>query len=298
MTAISPRQSIATVLALIDDPVRAARLRSAFGGQLHTLESQASLIVASRRPDVALVIVPAHDTGERSLATTVTTIRASRRGAPVYVYADRNAECLRALMGLARAGARGVIVRDVDDDVVSLRRLLERGTLSDAVDAVTHAVQEVMPARHLPLFILCLERIGDPLNATEFAQRLRVSRRTLSAWARKAGARGVRALSSKCRVLTAIALLRDSGRSVEQVAHALRFASSAHLHNTITRYTRLRPREAAMYDLAFWCRRLFIAGSTDPIGPLPPVKRNRPLAEWPIAPDHHTFDRVPEELTQ
>jgi AraC-like DNA-binding protein len=193
------------------------------------------------------------------LVTSVAAIRASRQGAPVYVYADRSADCLRELMPLARAGARGIIIRDVDDDAASLRRLLVRGSLARAIETVTLAVQQVVPARHQPLLLLCIEQISAARTASAFAHRLGVSRRTLSAWARKSGARGVRSLSSKCRVLAAIELIRESGRSLEHVAHALGFASSAHLHNTMKRYTGVRPRETVANDLAWWTERLLVA---------------------------------------
>jgi AraC-like DNA-binding protein len=204
-------------------------------------------------------------------------VRASRQSPPVYVFGDRSIECARQLMALARAGARGLILLDVDDDVTNLRRLLSRGKLGDAIETVTMAMQQTVSARHLPLFICCIERVAEPPSAVAVARRLEVSRRTLSAWARQAGARGVRSMTSKCRVLAALEMIRSSGRSIEQVAHELRFASSAHLHNTIRRYTGRRPREAANDDAGFWCRRFFVL--------LPPGENRRPRAEWPDVPN-------------
>jgi AraC-like DNA-binding protein len=229
----------------------------AFGDQLEVCQNQPILVAASRGPGVELVVVPARDRLGQSLVTTVAAINASRQGAPVYVYADRSAESLRELMPLARAGARGVIVRDEDDDVSSLRSLVARGTFGYALQSVTLAVRDVVATRHLPLVLLCLEHVREPLDASAFARRLRVSRRTLSAWAHKAGARGVRSLASKCRVLIAIEMIRGSARPIESVAHELGFGSSAHLHNTIRRYTGVGPREAAARDAAHWCRDWF-----------------------------------------
>lgn len=259
MPAAPPCTSPPAVLALLDDAARAGRLLKAYGHSLQTSSCEQHLIAASRRPGVELVILPPRDNGGRSLATTVAAIRASRQGAAVYVYADRSAECMRELMPLARAGARGVIIRDVDDDAVSLRRLLTRGTLAGALVTVTLTAQDIVPTRQLPLLLLCIESIAEPQTAADFARRLGVSRRTLSAWARKSGARGVRSLTSKCRVLAAIELIGDSGRSIEQVAHTLRFASSAHLHNTIRRYTGARPRDAAAKGLSYWSHQLLAA---------------------------------------
>lgn len=284
-----------SILALLVDRASIDRLRAAYGNRLQETDSQPALIAASRVAGVELVVVSPRDCAGNSLTTTVAAIRASRQGAPVYIYADRSAESLRELMLLTRAGARGVIVRDVDDDASSLRRLLQRGSLIRAVESVTLAVQHQVPARQLPLLLLSLEHITEPLSASVFARQLGVSRRTLSAWARKAGAKGVRSLTSKCRVLTAIELIRDSGRPIEHVAHVLQFASSAHLHNTVKRYTGLGPREAAEHDSAQWCQLLFdasltnIPGRVKP-GPVsPPGKTRPPPAEWLVSPNEVTL---------
>lgn len=185
-------------------------------------------------------------------------------------------------MPLARAGARGVILYDVDDDPASLRRLLVRGTLAGAIHALILALQHVVSPRHLPLFLACIEHVVEPPLATVVARHLKVSRRTLSAWARQAGARGVRSMISKCRVLVAIEMIRGSDRSLEHIAHRLGFASSAHLHNTVSRYTGRRPRDAAAEDLGTWCRRLFNPSSR---GTSPPAERPRPPTEWSRAPN-------------
>ena len=261
-----------SVLALAGDPPSAARLQAAFGATLCTFESQASLLEASRRPGIELVIVPWRDRDGSSLAATVSAIRASRQSAPV------------------------------DDTVIRLRRLLERGCLTSAIDAVAMAVQRVVPERHRPLLVLCLEHVVDPPTAVEFARRLRVSRRTLSTWARKAGAKGVRSLTSKCRVLVAVEVLRRSSRSLEQVAHELQFASSAHLHNTIRRYTGLAPRKAAERDVIDWCQVLFVCERAPRLVLRLPRKSVVPRGNGSIIlttqPSSRVTGQVPEELMQ
>lgn len=265
------------VVALLTDQGRASRVRAAFGDQAFICESPGQLLVRSRATGVELVIVGAPCSAGTPLTTTVAAIRASRQSPPIYVFGDRSIECARQLMALARAGARGLILLDVDDDAVSLRRLVARGKPADAIDTVMMAMEQVVSSRHLPLFICCLERVVEPPSAVAIARQLRVSRRTLSAWARQAGARGVRSMTSKCRVLAALEMIRVSDRSIEQVAHELRFASSAHLHNTIRRYTGRRPRDAAKDDARFWCRRFF--------GTSPPAETDQPRAEWSSVPN-------------
>ena len=276
------------ILALVHEPERATRLRAAFGDHCLTLESPPDLIAASRSQRAELVVISALDCHKRPHSTVVAAIRASRRSPPVYVYVDRSTEAVRELMPLARAGARGVIVAGVDDDAAALRRLLDSRTLEQAIARVTIAVYETVKPRYAPLVTHCLEHITDPPTADAFARAMSVSRRTLTAWATSAGVRGVRALTSRCRVLVATEMLRNERRSVEEVALELQFASSAHLHNTMKRYTGLRPREGLTQDTAAWCAVLFPAACVD----RPPVEESRPPpAEWSIMPNGATFFR-------
>jgi AraC-like DNA-binding protein len=256
-SSITPR-----ITALLSDATSVGRLRAAFGTECRFFDAQPELVAGSRLASVELVIVSPRDRKSSPLTTTVAAIHASRRSPPVYVYGDRSVECLRELMPLARSGACGVIVAGVDDGIIGLRRLLARDTLASAADVVTQAVHQVVSSRHLPLLLYCLEHITDPPTASGFAHQLKVSRRTLTTWAAMTGGGGVRALTSRCRVLVAIELLRTAGRSIEHVAHELRFSSSAHLHNTIRRYTGLRPRGAVTIETADWCRRFFAIPGT------------------------------------
>ena len=287
-----------TIIALSDEPSRVARLRAAWGNALQACDTQIDLVVASRTPGVALVVVPTRDRHGQSLATTVAAIRASRQNAAVYVYAERSADSMRELLALAIAGARGVIVRDVDDDPASLRQLLDRGSLTRAIETITLAVQQVVPLRQRPLVLLCIEHVSTPLAANAFARRLGVSRRTLSGWAARTGSRGVRPLMSKCRVLVALELLRNSERSIEQVAHMLRFSSSAHLHNTIRRYTGLSPRAAAKHESETWCCALLacdLPGAGSVTNRIPVAATIVPRAEWSTAPNDTTLQ--PRNMT-
>ena len=266
------------VVALLTDQRRASRVRAALGDQARICESPGQLLIRSRAPGVELVLVGLPWTADAALTTTVAAIRASRQSPPVYAYGDRSIECARQLMPLARSGARGVILLDVDDDAASLRRLLARGKLADVIATTTMAMQQVVSTRHLPLFICCIERVAEPPSALAVARQLKVSRRTLSAWARQAGSRGVRSMTSKCRVLAALEMIRASDRSIEQVAHELRFASCAHLHNTIRRYTGRCPRDAAKNDAAFWCRHFFQVVRNRSVSP--PGEKGKPPTEW------------------
>ena len=278
------------ITALLSDATSVGRLRSAFGTECRFFDVQPDLVAASRLASVELVIVSPRDRMSSPLTTSVATIHASRRSPPVYVYGDRSVECLRELMPLARAGACGVIVAGVDDDIIGLRRLLARDTLACALDVVRVAVHRVVSSRHLPLLLYCLEHITEPLTASGLARQLKVSRRTLTSWSVMTGEGGVRALTSRCRVLVAVEMLRAAGRSIEHVAHELRFSSSAHLHNTIRRYTGLRPRDAATVEATDWCRRFFTGQENAPRMPaslLPPVEMPLRPAEWFAGPNDH-----------
>lgn len=289
----SPSYRDSQVATFAIDVTRLARLRAAFETSLLVCPSAALLIDAGR--GVAdLVIVPAVRRDGGSLATAVATICASRRSPPVFVYADRSESEIRALMSLARAGARGVVLAGVDDSVANLRQLLERGSRGWAVENIRLAAERIVAPRHLPLVLLALDHITAPLAAGDAARRLSVARRTLTAWANAAGVRGMRGLTSTCRVLVALEMLRGSDRPVEQVAHELGFSSSAHLHSTVVRYTRTRPRDAASRDAAFWCQHLLCRDNAEPPG-VPLAAKPLRAAEWPPAPNDTTFTPSPQD---
>ena len=283
------------LIALVPEPERVARLRAAFGDDYHAAESQPELIRASRLPGVELVVVSPFDREKRSLATAVAAVRASRASPPVVVYADRSIESVREIIALAHAGVRGLILAGVDDDTSRLRRLLDTGTLERAIEIVRAATHEKMQPRYTPLVVRCLETITEPLPATAFARSLGVRRRTLTSWAESAGARGIRSLTSRCRVLVAIEMLRSPHQSIEQVALALGFSSSAHLHNTIKRYTGHRPRETGKRGSADWFDVLFASACARS---RPPEESRPPPAEWFPQPNGETFhadQAAPEE---
>lgn len=293
-----PPASGLQVATVVSEATRVARLRAAFETHLVVCPSSAVLIDAGRNA-ADLVVVPAVVNDGGVLVTAVATICASRRSPPVFVYADRSESEIRALMSLARAGARGAILLGVDDSVAKLRQLVERGSRGWAVENVRMAAERLVDPRHLPLVLLALDHVVDPLTAGEAAKRLSVARRTLTAWANAAGLRGIRGLTSTCRVLVALEMLRGSDRPVEQVAHELGFGSSAHLHSTVVRYTRTRPRDAALRDAAFWCQRLLgrhdAAGVSVPLATIP-VR----VAEWPSRPNDtmvlpNPHDPIPRE---
>jgi len=283
------------LIALVSEPERVARLRAAFGNDYHAAESQPELIRASRLPGVELVVISPFDREKRSLASAVAAIRASRASPPVFIYADRSIESVREMIALAHAGARGLILAGVDDDKSRLQRLLEAGTLERAIETVRAATREKMHPRYVPLIARCLENITERLPATALARSLGVRRRTLTSWAESAGVRGIRSLTSRCRVLVAIEMLRSPHQSIEQVALSLGFSSSAHLHNTIKRYTGHRPRETLNRGSADWLGVLFHSACARS---RPPEESRPPPAEWSQQPNGETFhadQAAPEE---
>jgi transcriptional regulator GlxA family with amidase domain len=140
--------------------------------------------------------------------------------------------------------------------------------------------------RYAPLVLRCLENIAEPLPAVAFARSLGVRRRTLTSWAESAGVRGIRSLTSRCRVLVAIEMLRSPQQSIEHVALSLSFSSSAHLHNTIKRYTAQRPRETISRSSVEWFDVLFRSACARS---RPPEESRPPPTEWPPKPNGATF---------
>ena len=99
----------------------------------------------------------------------------------------------------------------------------------------------LVPIAALPVLRYCLEHPTTAPDVPVLARALGVSRQTLAARLRAAGLPGPRALSIWCRLLLAAELLAGEGRTVDQVALTLDFASANAFRNLLRRYADLGP---------------------------------------------------------
>jgi AraC-like DNA-binding protein len=196
--------------------------------------------------DAGLASVVVLDRRDRDGSSTLPVVRRLRQdfpSVPVVLYANVSAESSRDVLEFARAGIDQLILQGVDDLRVLLRNAVELAL--DRASAKS-LLPELMP--HLPPSVVsfveyCLAHARRNLTVEEVAYALGVRRKTLAERMSAAKFPAPSTVIGWCRLLVAARLLEDPGRSVEQVALQLDFASATALRNMMKRYTGLRSGE-------------------------------------------------------
>ncbi|GJG86288.1 hypothetical protein tb265_14690 [Gemmatimonadetes bacterium T265] len=147
------------------------------------------------------------------------------------------------VLALARAGVHELVVAGLDDVAHVLRTTLARAARRSTAERVLADIMPLVPVAALPVLRYCLEHTTAAPDVPALARALGVSRQTLAARMRAAGLPGPRALSVWCRLLLAAELLAGEGRSVDQVALTLDFASANAFRNLLRRYADLGPAD-------------------------------------------------------
>jgi AraC-like DNA-binding protein len=192
------------------------------------------------------------------IAPLLSHVYSTRCWPPVVAYCDGKYESIRALPALVRAGALELVLEGLDDEAVTLRRLLGTIAVQAVASEVGQIATEIVARPLLPAVDYCLHHVTEPRSAEQIAFSLGLSRRTLTQRAEDFGVHGMRAIQSRCKIATALGLLLRANYTVDRAALSLGFSSGVALRNMIKRHTGLKPREAMERgDLRFWARTLF-----------------------------------------
>lgn len=233
------------VAALIWDPVARARLTEALrpDGLLRWCSQGSELTALVDAGLASLVVLDRRDRDGTSTLPLVRRIRQDYPSVPVVLYAKVSAESSRDVLEFARAGIDQLILQGVDDLRVLLRNAMELALDRASAKALLPELAPYVPASVMPFVEYCLEHARRNLTVEEVAYALGVRRKTLADRMSAARFPAPSTVIGWCRLLVAARLLEDPGRSVEQVALQLDFASGTALRNMMKRYTGLRSGE-------------------------------------------------------
>jgi AraC-like DNA-binding protein len=190
-----------------------------------------------------VVVVDLRDRAGNSTLPVVRSIRDRFPSVPVVGYCGLTPDTSRDILALARAGVNDLILRGVDDVGVALRSAITSAQDHCGAKYVLEIIGPLLPATVAPFVAYCLEHARRALGVSEVAAALGVHRKTLVDRLTAASLPTPSAMIGWCRLILAARLMEDPGRSVEQVALLLDFASGASLRNMIKRYTGLCPSE-------------------------------------------------------
>ncbi|HEX2191552.1 MAG TPA: AraC family transcriptional regulator [Longimicrobiaceae bacterium] len=151
--------------------------------------------------------------------------------------------CAGQVLELSRSGVHAVVTGDVDDRPAEfgavVRAALERSALAQG-----RAIWEARtPASVRGLFLRLLQAPQEGLTPAAAGRMWHAHPKTIRTHLRRAGLPPLGKLIVWARLVRACQFLQDAGRSIENVALVLGFASANSFRNQLLRYTGLRPSE-------------------------------------------------------
>jgi len=258
LTYFPGRREVPVVLALVRERGAAARLAEALragvpgvpqvggmpaGAALRTVTHVADLRDALAARPYAMVVVEPRDADGVPTEEAVRALRARHPEVPVIGHVAAQPGMSADVLALARAGVHELVVAGIDDVALVLRTTLARAARRSTAERVLADVMPLVPVAAVPVLRYCLEHATAAPDVPALARALGVSRQTLATRMRAAGLPGPRALSVWCRLLLAAELLAGEGRTVDQVALTLDFASANAFRNLLRRYADLGPAD-------------------------------------------------------
>lgn len=249
------------VLALVRQERDQRRILAAFGETCAFVSSVGHLRAGPSLDDVVLAIAAADAAEVESLCDA--TRELVRQSVFVAVLVSPTAHDMHVVVECTRAGASSVIVRDVDDYGMGLRRLLDISPFIHMPARILESLSDELCEPTRSLVADCLAHSHQRERAQNVSRRLGISERTATNWARAGGFRGVREVLSLSRMTVALGLIESTSLSVSVVADRLNFGSASHLANTMRRCSGHSIRRALeLGDHVFWARRLLLGHST------------------------------------
>jgi AraC-like DNA-binding protein len=187
----------------------------------------------------AVVIVPTHDNDGRSVAECVREIAAERPMIAIVAYCPPGHQYSADVRALTAAGAHQIVLAGITDEGIAFRSVLNEARRVCAGEIVMRQLEAVIP----PLLHRVAEAIvsnpSDITSLPELTRHLRVHRRTLFNWCKRAGSLPPAELLAWCRLALVGHHLVNSGCTVETISVDMGFPSDNALRNTLKRYTGL-----------------------------------------------------------
>jgi AraC-like DNA-binding protein len=188
-------------------------------------------------PDV--VIVPTQDTEGRSVAERVREMAAERPMTAIVAYCPPGHQYSADVRALTAAGAHQIVLAGITDEGIAFRSLLTEARRVCAGEIVMRQLEPVVPALLHRVAEAIVSRPSEITSLPELTRHLRVHRRTLFNWCKRAGPLPPAELLVWCRLALVGHHLVNSGCTVETISVDMGFPSDNALRNALKRYTGL-----------------------------------------------------------
>ena len=233
------------VAALVKDPVSRARLTDALRSEatVRNCERLIEVLALVEQGLATIVVLDHRDYDGNAALPVVRRLRDEYPSVPVVMYLPMVALASGAVMDYARAGVSQLVFQGMDDFKTSLRSAVDAALDQVSAGALSAELEPLIPSTIVPFLRYCLEHARRNITVEEVAAAMGVHRKTLVDRLKAARLPSPRAMLGWSRLLMAARLLEDPGRTIEQVALKLDFASGTALRNMFKRYTGLRTTE-------------------------------------------------------
>lgn len=232
---VSPRDRVA---GLLTSSIAEARLVAAIGSsaELEIYRTADELVAAVRRAIVALCVIEiCEETGAAHVAA-VRVLRNQFPSVPVLAYCDAPSRSSRLILEVVRAGATGLLIRDLDDSPHMLRDALRQAKHAAIAERLYRELVPHVRREAQPFLRYAVDHAGGPVDVRHAAADLGIDPATLSDRLSRAGVPSPHKFLMWVRLAVAGEMLCDPGRSAQQVALELDFPSGTALRNLFDRY--------------------------------------------------------------
>jgi AraC-like DNA-binding protein len=233
------------VAALVKDPVSRARLTDALRSEatVRNCERLIEVLALVEQGLATIVVLDHRDYDGNAALPAVRRLRDEYPSVPIVMYLPMVALASGAVMEYARAGVSQLVFQGMDDFKTSLRSAVDAALDQVSAGALAAELEPLIPSTIVPFLRYCLEHARRNITVEQVAAAMGVHRKTLGDRLKAARLPSPRAMIGWSRLLMAARMLEDPGRTIEQVALKLDFASGTALRNMFKRYTGLRTTE-------------------------------------------------------
>jgi AraC-like DNA-binding protein len=237
------------VVTLLRNPEARARVAAAAGHDSVIHCNGVSEVATALTKERATILVIAIDKyGQYSTADIVGWLREHFPAVSTIAYCSTVQSSSTTILPIVRAGVHGLIFHGIDDDVVSLRDVIESARGSGVRQRVECALIPMLSPKLRQLLSYALAHVNTPPSVTRAARYLGIDRKTLFNWCSSQRLSGPREFMNWIRLAVGVALLASSHITVESVAMDLGFSSGAGFRNMLQRYAGLTVVQARSLD--------------------------------------------------
>jgi AraC-like DNA-binding protein len=199
--------------------------------------SAADLLTTLAAESVTLVVLEAADERGRSNASVVAAVRSRHERVPILVVCSLEGGQSELVLQVVRAGATGLLFRGVDESRHAISAAIQHAQRNSISQCIYDELAALLPLSATPLLRYAISCAGDEPSVKQAARDIGVDRKTLFNWLRRSRGMSPREFLNWVRLTIAVGTLENTGRSAEQVALEIGFASGTAFRNMLHRYT-------------------------------------------------------------